>query len=187
MADAQPLSIRWWLGGIVAAVGLPLLILLVWIYAIQVRRERSGARQEAYRIAASAGARLRALHVESLSLLRRISARPAVRQLDRSGCDAVFVVVDVLPQYANLFLFDARGSLVCSARPDLKDERTSFLARQWVEAELARGSLRPGEPMIRPIESRWITILSVPVTGLDGSVLGTLVLVQLPEVFSEEM
>lgn len=170
-----------------AAIGLPLLILLVWIYAIQVRRERADARAEAYRIAASAGARLRSLHVESLAVLRRISARAAIRDYDRAACDSVFVVVDVLPQYADLFLFDTHGLLVCSAHPVVEDERTSLLARQWVEAELARGGLRPGEPMIRPIESRWVTVLSVPVTGTDGSPRGTLVLVQLPEVFSDEM
>ncbi len=170
-----------------AAVGLPLLILLVWMYGLQVRRERVEARDEAYRVATSAGARLRTLHTESLSLLRRIAARPAVRDFDGATCDTAFVVVDVLPQYADLFFFDARGSLVCAATPNVEDERTSLLARQWVEHELKRGALRPGEPMIRPIESRWITILSAPVTGSDGARRGTLVLVQLPEVFSDEI
>jgi signal transduction histidine kinase len=168
----------------VAAVGLPLLILLVWMYGLQVRRERVEARDEAYRIATSAGARLRTLHLESLSLLRRIAARPAVRDFDGAACDTAFVVVDVLPQYADLFFFDARGSLVCAATPNAEDERTSRLARQWIDYELKRGALRPGQPLIRPIESRWITILSAAVTGSDGAPRGTLVLVQLP-VFSD--
>jgi signal transduction histidine kinase len=184
---SRPLSIRWWLGGLVAAVGLPLLVLLVGMYGLQVRREREAAREDAYRIAHSVGARLRTLHLESVSLLRLIGARPAVRDFDGATCDTAFVVVDVLPQYADLFFFDARGSLVCAATPYLEDERTSLLARQWVELELKRGALQHGDPMVRPIESRWVTILSAPVTGSDGGPRGTLVLVQLPEVFSDEI
>jgi signal transduction histidine kinase len=185
MPASQPLSIRWWLGGLVAAVGLPLLVLLVWMYALQVQRERAQARDEAYRVATTAAARLRMFHLESLSLLRRIAARPAVRDFDGAACDTAFVVVDVLPQYADLYFYDARGTLVCSATPSPEEEHISELARTWIEAGLRSGNLHPGEPLIRRIDSRWVTILAAPVKGSDGAAHGTLVLVQLPDVFSE--
>jgi signal transduction histidine kinase len=187
MRPSRPLSIRWWLGGLVAAVGLPLLILLALIYGLQVRRERAGAREEAHRIATSAAGRIRALHKESAALLRRMASRPAVRRLDSATCDSAFVVVNILPQYADLFLFNADGAVVCSATPDGDDRHTALLARQWIESELRRGRLPAEQPLIRMIDSHWITVLAEPVAGAGGARNGALVLVQLPEVFSEEV
>jgi signal transduction histidine kinase len=62
---SRPLSIRWWLGGLVAAVALPLLLLLTWIYAGDVRREEDEARAIALRIARATAARIEAVHRQS--------------------------------------------------------------------------------------------------------------------------
>ncbi len=178
------LSIRWWLGALVAGAVLPLLLLLIWIYGTQVRREEQDARETALQIARTTASRMRLLHTDSLALMRDMAARPRIRDLDRAPCDPLFVIVDFFPQYADLLLFDRAGSLVCGAQPAPEDRAVSDLARQWIAATLRDGGLPPGTPVIRPLGNRWVSVLSVPVRGAEGGVNGTLVLVQLPEALA---
>src|SRR4051794_26980711 len=187
MVPARPISLRWWLAVLVASVSVPLLLLLIWLYGSQVQRERRDARALALQLAKGTAARLNVLHRDSRLLLEQMSARPAIRSFSNAPCDSLFAVVDFFPQYADLFLFDDSGALVCTASPTAEDRRISDVARPWVESELRQGRLRLETPIIRPIESRWVSILSTPVTSGDGNVRGTLVLVQLPEVLVSEV
>src|SRR3954469_20852473 len=181
------LSIRWWLGALVAGAALPLLLLLVWIYGTQVRREELEARATALLIARTTAARMRSLHTESVALMGEMAARPGIRNLDRAPCDSLFAIVDFFPQYADLLLFDRAGNLVCAAQPAPEDRAVSELARQWIATTLRDGRLLANTPVIRPLAKRWVSVLPAPVRGIDGSVNGTLVLVQLPEAFAESL
>jgi len=178
------LSIRWWLGALVAGAALPLLLLLLWIYGTQVRREELNARETALQIARATAARMRSLNVDSVALMREMEARPAIRNLDHAPCDSLFAIVDFFPQYADLLLFDRSGTLVCAAEPATEDRPVSKLARQWIATALRDGKLPVGAPVIRPLANRWVSVLAAPVRGAGGSVNGTLVLVQLPEAFA---
>jgi len=178
------LSIRWWLGALVAGAALPLLLLLIWIYGTQVRREELEARETALQIARTTAARMQSLHADSVALMKEMAARASIRNLDRAPCDSLFAVVDFFPQYADLLLFDRAATLVCAAEPAPEDRAVSALARQWIAATLRDGGLPAGTPVIRPLDNRWVSVLSAPVRGVDGSVNGTLVLVQLPEAFA---
>src|SRR3954471_24971427 len=181
------LSIRWWLGALVAGTALPLLLLLSWIYGTQVWREELEARATALQVARWTAARMLSRHTESVALMREMAARPRIRNLDRAPCDSLFAIVDFFPQYADLLLFDAAGNLVCAAQPAPEDRAVSELARQWIATTLRDGRLLAGTPIIRPLASRWVSVLSSPVRGIDGSVKGTLVLVQLPEAFAASL
>ena len=178
------LSIRWWLGALVAGAALPLLLLLLWIYGTQVRREEMEARETALQIARATAERMRSLNTDSVALMKEMEARPAIRNFDRAPCDSLFAIVDFFPQYADLLLFDRSAALVCAAEPATEDRAVSGLARQWIAAALRDGTLPAGTPVIRPLANRWVSVLSAPVRGIDGSVNGTLVLVQLPEAFA---
>jgi signal transduction histidine kinase len=178
------LSIRWWLGALVAGAVLPLLLLLIWIYGTQVRHEEQDARETALQIARTTASRMRLLHTDSLALMKDMAARPRIRDLDRAPCDPLFAIVDFFPQYADLLLFDRAGSLVCGAQPAPEGRAVSDLARQWIAATLRDGGLPAGTPVIRPLGNRWVSVLSVPVRGAEGGVNGTLVLVQLPEALA---
>jgi len=181
------LSIRWWLGALVAGAALPLLLLLLWIYGTQVRREELEARETALQIARATAARMRSLHADSVALMTEMKARPAIRNLDHAPCDSLFAIVDFFPQYADLLLFDRSAALVCAAEPATEDRAVSALARQWITTALRDGTLSAAAPVIRPLANRWVSVLSAPVRGADGSVVGTLVLVQLPEAFSASL
>jgi len=179
-------SIRWWLGALVAGAALPLVLLLLWIYGREVRREEQDARDAALQIARTTASRMRSLHTDSLALMREMAVQPRIRDLDRAPCDSLFAIVDFFPQYADLLLFNRAGSLVCAAQPAAEDQALSDLARQWIATTLHDGVLGD-TPVIRLLANHWVSALSVPVRGIDGSVKGTLVLVQLPEALAASL
>jgi signal transduction histidine kinase len=119
--------------------------------------------------------------------MERMVAGPAVRYLEHAPCDVLFAIVDASPQYADLLLFDGDGNLVCSAEPAPEDRPVSMLARTWIAARLRERSLPSSVPVMRLWANRWVSLLSMPVTGADGALRGTLVLVQLPEALAEPL
>jgi signal transduction histidine kinase len=164
------------------AAALPLLILAVWLFSIQLRNELRESRDEALRIAKASAARLRSLHVDSTLLLQRMASRPAIRAANPRDCDSLFAIVDFFPQYANLFLVAPAGRVICSATPQPADRLVSDLAREWIEAEAAAGRLAPGRPYMRYLAGVWATALAAPVAAEDGTHAGVLVLIQLPDI-----
>lgn len=171
-------SIRWWLVTLSLAVSLPLLLLLGWMFGTELQRQRKEARESALRTARATAARLSALHEESASLLARMVARAPSSGV--SGCDQLFAVVEFFPHYVNLFLFAEDGSLICSADPEREHEAISLEAARWVQSEIGGGRVRVGQPMIRFIDGRWVSILTAKGRG------GILALVQLPQLISGE-
>jgi signal transduction histidine kinase len=188
-------SIRWWLAGLVASVALPLLLLLTWIYGSEVQQEQGEARNTALRIARSTAASMRTLHYDAKALLHGIASRPALQALDASTCESLFPIVNFFPEYADVFLFDLSGRMVCSSDPEsearrvsapAEDRRVSLAASRWITGELKQGHLQLAKPLIRPMEGGWVSVLAVPVTAADGSRRGTLAILQLPQEAGEE-
>lgn len=172
-------SIRGWLGILIAAVALPLLVLLVTTFLWEVRREQAEARDSALRIAKSTAERIVAQHESSERLLRQMALRPAIREYDGRTCDSLFAIVDFFPQWADFLFYDARGAVVCSAGPAGDDVAVSLAAQQAMAAELRSGATLPQTPMVRWLRGRWVSIVTRPVTRGDGTLIGTLALVQL--------
>ena len=177
-------SIRWWLSILAAALALPLLILLAWLYGSQVQREEQEARETALRIARATAVRMRALHADAFSLLQRLAARPAARQIDAQSCESLFAVVDFDVRDENLFLFDGDGRLLCAGASE-NDQAISLAAQHWIERELRSRRLRPRVPMMGVLDGRWASVLTMPVNDARGSFRATLVLLQLPEAFDD--
>ena len=167
-------SIRGWLGSLVAVVALPLLLLLTWIFVLQLQRELRDARDAALRIAQSTAARIRAQHETSSALLRQMAGRPAIRDFDGVTCDSLFPIVDFFPQWADLLFYDLTGRVVCSANPQGDDRSISLAAQKWIP----HARLNPGQPAVVLLGQQWLSVLSAPVSGRDGSPRGTLVLLQ---------
>jgi signal transduction histidine kinase len=179
-------SIRWWLSILAAALALPLLILLAWLYFSQVHREQQEARETALRIARATALRLRALHSDAFSLLQRLAARPAARQLDAQSCESLFAFADFDVRDENLFLFDAGGHLLCAGASE-NEPAVTLAAQHWLELGLQSHRLRPRVPMMGMIEGHWASVLSMPVNDDHGALRATLVLLQLPEAFDDTL
>jgi signal transduction histidine kinase len=161
-------SIRWWLSVLAAALAIPLLSLLAWLYFSQEQHEEQEARQTALRAARATAVRLRRMHAGGVSLLQGVAARP----IDARFCDSLLPIVDLHVRDENLFLFDADGHLRCAADP-----RDASLAEKWIARELLAHQLRPRIPVMGLLNGRWASILSMPVTR------ATLVLLQYPDAF----
>ena len=181
-------SFRWplrtWLIALVLAVAFPLLALLSWIFVSQMRHDRREARDTALRIAKANAEQIRSLHLDSSSFLARLAERPAIRNPRPGACDPLFAIVDFFPQYANVFLLDREGGVLCSAPPQLQDRAISVAALRWLEEAAGAGTLRVGRPLMLPIEGQWVSVLTRHV-GPAGSPAGTLALVELLEIADE--
>lgn len=180
MSSSPPRSLQWWLGGLVAAVALPVLALLILVCVAQVQREQLEARQAALRMARATAARMRDMHTASLGLLARMAARPAIVN-DMTVCRSVFSVVDLLPRYADVFLFDATGKPVCSGNTLPENRRVSILARSWVENELRAGRLPQKIAVMHTFENHSMMMLASPVP--NG---GTIVLLEFAEAIGRD-
>jgi signal transduction histidine kinase len=176
---SKPRSLTWWLGGLVAAVALPVLALLILVCIVQVQREQFEARQAALRMARATAARMRDIRAESTGLLERMAARSAV--VDPTVCRSVFSVADLLPRYADVYLFDASGRFVCSGNTLPENQGISQRALPWIEAELRAGRLRPGVAVMRTFDRHSMMMLSSRAGG--G---GTIVLLEFAEGIGRE-
>jgi signal transduction histidine kinase len=169
MMRGGSLSIRWWLSILAAALAIPLLSLLAWIYFSQVQREEREARATALRIARATASRLRDMHADGLSLLQRIAAR----QIDAESCASLMPVIDFDVRDENLFLFDADGRFLCAGESDAT--RDTAIAESWIARELQAHRLRPRVPAMGMLNGRWASVLTMPVNR------ATLVLLQYPD------
>lgn len=173
--------IRWWLASFGAAVALPFIILIAVMFAFQIRNERRAAQTTALNTAHAAAERLVSVRNDALTFLQHMATRPAVQSFDSQPCDSLFPVVDLFPQYVNLFLFDGAGNLRCAADPqDPRDREVSASARQWIEAAIRSKTLPMERLTIQQIGEQWVSTLSVPVRS------GTLAVVVLPDLVERE-
>jgi signal transduction histidine kinase len=172
-------SIRWWLASLVAGVAVPLSIWLTLEFLAIEWREPQEVRQTALHVARALAARLRTFHVDSVALLDGMAARPEIANFDGGRCDSLFGMIDFLPQYLNLVLFDETGRVVCSATPQPSDAQLSREALAWIDTQSRAGRLRSHVPLLRPIFHRWVSVVARPIAGRFR---GTLALVALPEV-----
>ena len=178
--------IRWWLATFGSAVALPFIILLGLMFAIEIRTERDNARTTALRVSRAASGRLLGLRADSLMLLEHMATRPAIHNFDTQACDSLFPVVDLFPQYANLFLFSADGRLLCSANPQDRDDRLiSEAALRWLQDQSKPDRLKPAVLTMHQTAGRWVSTLSVPVRSASGK-RATLTLVALPDIVEKE-
>ena len=164
-------SIRARLVSLGTAVALPLLLLLSWMFAFEVRRETDEARAIALRSVKTIAGRITSQHANSAALLQQMARRPAIRDFDGKTCDSLFAIVDFFPQWSDLLFYDRNGTLVCSATPMGEDALVSRAARPSIADDLRRGRLRPEQPVVRQVRNHWMSILTEPVAGSGGSLV----------------
>jgi signal transduction histidine kinase len=170
-------SIRSRLIALVLAVALPLLGLLIWVFWAEVSRVHNSAQDLALRIARSISTDITDSSVRSDTLLSRMAVRPKIRQFHAGDCDSLFAIVDFLPQYLNLVLFDTKGTIVCSASPVGADARISAVAEKIIGARLSANSRPNLSTVMLPIEGKWISVDFRPITD-HGTLKGILALEQ---------
>jgi signal transduction histidine kinase len=174
-------SIRARLVSLGAAVALPLLLLLSWMFAFELRRETDEARAIALRSAKTIAERITSQHASSAVLLKQMARRPAIRDFDGKTCDSLFAIVDFFPQWSDLLFYDRNGALVCSARPMGEDALVSHAAQTSIADDLRAGRLRTQQPSVRFVRNHWMSVITEPVAS--G---GSLVLLQYIDFIQSE-
>lgn len=172
MRGRWPNSIRTQLVALVLGVALPTFGVLVWGFWSEVRREHADARELALRIARSRAEDLRDSNERARALLVRMAERPKIREASAGDCDTLFAIIDFFPQYLNLLLFDARGSVICSATPAPSDAAYSAFAQSAVSERLRASGASTAEPLVLTKDRRWIWV------AFQSTTSGVLALVQ---------
>jgi signal transduction histidine kinase len=156
-----------------------MLVLLILVCVAQVQREQLEARQAALRMARATAARMRDMRSESAVLLERMAARAAIDAPE--VCRSVFSAADLLPRYADVFLFDASGRFVCSGNTLPDNQRVSRLARPWIEGEVRAGRLRSGVAVMHTFDRHSMMMLAAPARNAR-----TIVLLEFAETLGRE-
>jgi signal transduction histidine kinase len=169
--SSRPRSLRWWLGGLVTAVALPVLLLMIAVSVAQVEREQAEARMSALRMAKASAARIQESYTESLALLDTMAARPAIVHMQPEACRAIFSAIDFFPRYADILLFDPSGRLVCSGNTDPQNAEVSRRAGVWVGEELRAARLLMRVPSIRTFDRHSIAVLASRIPPHGGTIV----------------
>lgn len=167
-------SIRVWLLALVAAVALPLLVLL------GERIYRTA--EEAAQLEADASIRLanqtaqfvsRFLDDTRLALASMAQQRRS-RLLEPAHCrSAAEIFVSANSMYANLVLRDRNDKPICAARGDNSiNARASDPAS--FEQAIRENRFVTSVPLVGPITGRWVVILRQPVQNHQGRVIGVI-------------
>jgi signal transduction histidine kinase len=141
-------------------VALPVLLLLIGMSIAQVEREQAEARLSALRIAKASAARIHDSYAESLALLDSMARRPAIVEMKPDACRALFSAIDFFPRYAEIFLFDASGKVVCAGNTDPWNEGISRHARRWISMRLRANRLMMKVPDVHSFDGRSVAVIA---------------------------
>ena len=104
--------------------------------------------------------------------LAALAHRPSIVALDPAGCDHVVADATAFePAYANLYLADRSGRVVCSAESQL-DGPVSIVDRPYFQRTMATDAFTVGNAQLGRITGRWVAALAMPVHDSAGRVVG---------------
>ena len=150
---------------------LPTLALTVEEQLAARRQATQEALDETIRVAELAAAQQERLVDSARQLLIALALIPAVRDRDRSSCNALFGdLVQKFPRYANLGVAELDGEVVCSGLPI--GQKTSIGDRSYFRGALRTGTFALGEYQIGRITRKPGVNVGYPVRGRDGRVRG---------------
>jgi diguanylate cyclase (GGDEF)-like protein/PAS domain S-box-containing protein len=173
MANNWP--IRRHLFALVLAIVLPMLGLLAYSLQAEVRgnlREASNATETVAQIAAADAQRF---INDARLILDGLARRPKVRALDAGNCDEILGdYKNFLPQFINMAIADAAGSVVCSAVAPPGAARASIAGAAWLEQARRANAFIAGHPHVGPVSGRWVSVLAAPVQDDGGRFKGVI-------------
>jgi len=155
---------------------VPVLAILLWLLAADVRHARNSANEKVQILAAGTATDLRRMLDQSETILRRLAQRPQVRALDPQKCDTtVAEFVPLNPGYLTVDVRDARGNLVCSFLSNLARPMTPGESH-WFDAALRSGKFMASDVVVGPRTGKRIVALSYPILDGNGSQSGLIVM-----------
>ena len=158
-------------------VVLPLAALLAYGVYDDARDEIRQARYQVRTLAELVASDVSHTLESSHEILRKLSRRPLVRQVDIHRCDPALVdLAAAYPGIANLGVIDTAGEVICSAVAQ-PGGATSIAGFEWFARSIKENRFIAGKPMIGPITGKWVSVLTYPIHDARGMQKG---LVALP-------
>ena len=183
---------RWWIDRM-AAVGsirhlvqlmvvvifMPMTLMLIYSGYRSYERALAQAKQEAQSLA-----QITADHVEGVvhqaeTVLKALATRPGIRaQSAGAPCDPVFAdVLAINTQFANFNQVNLAGDVMCSSVKLPVGRTINVRGTPWFPRMQKEKRFLVSEPFLGPVSKRYVAIMSQPVRGEDGDMVGS---IQLP-------
>ena len=168
-------SIRSHLFALVLFTVLPLLVLLVQVVVLETREGLQVAERNSRATAETTATSVYRFFHEAELVLGSMATRSAVQALDAEPCRELLTeFLGVLPRFANLFVVDAGGGVVCSALPPPPGGFDPVVDREWFRRAVSERAFQAGSPQVGRISGRWVSVLASPVLDADGELLGVI-------------
>jgi signal transduction histidine kinase len=171
-------SIRTYLWLLALAVAAPCAgVLIYWIKTDASHEERE-MKATTLSLAQLIGAQTQAFLDDAEAIEKKLAERRAFQAaLDpnpdwRPGILDQFLFLH--PQYANLIICNATGSLLHSAAPIPEYLSEEKFQGRWVEGVVRHGRFTVGRPIRGQITGRWVCVLGYPIQNELGEIAGVL-------------
>ncbi len=152
----------------------PFIGLLVWQTADRVEHDMRATELAALDRARTVASDAERFLARTRTFLESLARRPLVGAVDPSRCDPLFTPDTVIGAgYANLFLADSSGQVVCSAVPQAAGP-VSVADRPYFQEALRTGAFTIGRAQLGRITGRWVAVLAQPVRDSSGRIVGVI-------------
>jgi hypothetical protein len=159
---------------LVLAALVPAAGMIAWLLADTARQARDEAHDTLHHLAAQTAGRVERYLQEVEPVLERLAQRPLVRALDPQRCDPILAeYVSLNPRLVSIGVRDREGRLLCSPTPH-PPAPVGAPAPAWIPAAMAQSGFRASDAYFAAAVSRWVTVLSHPVQGVDGERAGVI-------------
>jgi signal transduction histidine kinase len=168
-------SIRTYLWFLALAVAAPCAGVLVYSIATDASHEEREMRATTLSLAQLVSAQTQAFLADAEAVEKKLAERRAFRALDpdsRPGVLDQFLFLH--PQYANLIICNATGSVLHSAAPIPEDLSVEKIHAPWVEGVVRHGRFTVGKPIMGQITGHWVCVLGYPIQNESGEIAGVL-------------
>jgi PAS domain S-box-containing protein len=165
-------SIRSRIIGLLLALALPLVAIVAFALWREYRTSAERAEGAAVELAVATANGVQHALDGGHAVVESLAGDPAILALDAPGCAPwLREVTGMLPQFANIVVADAEGTVVCSALT-MPDERPTVAARPWFQAVRATAAPATGSYQVGNITGRAVTVVAHPLIGEVGEFLG---------------
>lgn len=169
------LALRYEVAFVLVALVVPLAALVVIHLAQATRQAEEFAHARLRTVVADVREDIAAMMRDSERRMARLASRELVRALDPKRCDpALADFRDLRPEYADLEVRDANARLVCGDPSRAGQMPASVANAPWFARALRSGGFAASEPLTGVVANRWVSMLTYPVAGENGT--GLLVL-----------
>jgi PAS domain S-box-containing protein len=155
---------------------LPLLGVLAWSLATDLRHTRDSALERVRLLADGTADDVQRLLRQSETLLDLLAERPLVKSLDPANCDPGVVEFSLLsPEYLALHVRDPNGKLICASSPQAVAQINPTTA-PWFEGAVRAGRFQASGLFVTLATGRKVTVLTHPIRDAAGQQIAILVL-----------